>query len=333
MNYIRKLIGLIGSIKNPPFFIYHTFHYLNIFVPYRFADFVFRHNLKQFRNGRNLLISTYDGSGQVVHPDMTSFNGKNWMVVTPYPYGMEEYENPCSYVGESINSLQMESAPIIKQEEHNQGYHLSDPCIAHNSDDIFCFYRDSERISYEKERNSLKVLRYNQEIKSWGSPEIIVTSEEDALLSPAFLFDKGGVCHMYYVSRIDGKFSLSYSQLSSGFKPNAFIPIRVNGLPHGFDLWHIGIAYRNNKDKFEEHDSSLIGLFLLKSKNKKFRLFLSESIGIGEPWTLGKEIGSSLLKIDDCCFFYKSCFVPYSNDILLSYVDSKTRYRLTIINI
>ena len=57
-----------------------------------------------------LTLSTYDGSGQVVHPSVldfgqglvkpgsTSWNGyRYWMAITPFPNGNSDHENPCLY--------------------------------------------------------------------------------------------------------------------------------------------------------------------------------------------------------------------------------------------
>lgn len=328
MGYLKKILDLILSIKNPPFFLYHTFHYLNIFVPKCMANVIC--NLNKNVNVDTIEIDTYDGSGQAVHPDVTFFHGKYWMVVTPYPYGMEEYENPCIYNGMSISEMKPAFAPIVKQSKHKQGCHLSDPCIANNGEKLFCFYRESERIKGEKEKNTLLVIRYDEEHNIWTEPKEIISSEDDALLSPAFLFDKGGTCHMYYVSRVNGLFSIVHSILTESIKVFESKKIEVEGIPAGFNLWHIGIVYRDNKDKKECNLPILHGLFLFKSKDKRFRLFRSESKGVGEPWILQDEINIPRDITEGFNFFYKSCFIPNTNKTLLSYVDYRNIYRLII---
>src|SRR5438093_1338690 len=46
-----------------------------------------------------LVVPTYDGSGQSVHPDIVAFpdswsGAYYWMAMTPYPNGDPTYENP-----------------------------------------------------------------------------------------------------------------------------------------------------------------------------------------------------------------------------------------------
>lgn len=92
------------------------------------------------------ILHTYDGSDQAVHPDIIYFAGKYWLVVTPYPYGMEEYENPSLYCGTSINSLlSISQNPIDRQKRHEIGSHLSDPCIFEYNNELICVYRENMR--------------------------------------------------------------------------------------------------------------------------------------------------------------------------------------------
>ena len=124
MKYLRILYNHIISIKNPPYFIYHTFHYLNIFVPKVIASIVWNLNKRTCQACNDIIIRTYDGSNQVVHPDATCYNGELWFIATPYPYGMEEYENPCTYKGLNIQMLMPETTPVKKQKVHRKGFHL-----------------------------------------------------------------------------------------------------------------------------------------------------------------------------------------------------------------
>ncbi|HRO95088.1 hypothetical protein [Citricoccus sp.] len=61
-------------------------------------------------NGTPITVPTYDGSGQLVHPDVIDFqqeiggpwNGHRfWMAFTPYPNSINTYENPCIVVSQN----------------------------------------------------------------------------------------------------------------------------------------------------------------------------------------------------------------------------------------
>src|SRR5262245_48855354 len=58
-----------------------------------------------------LVVPTYDGSGQSVHPDVVAFpeawNGsKIWMTMTPYPNAEVKFENPSVLVTDDGVSLE-----------------------------------------------------------------------------------------------------------------------------------------------------------------------------------------------------------------------------------
>jgi predicted GH43/DUF377 family glycosyl hydrolase len=68
------------------------------------ATFLFHDGFEDFAaDGMNapapLVTPTYDGSGQVVHPDVVHVEGgwhgyEYWLAMTPYPNGNDDYENP-----------------------------------------------------------------------------------------------------------------------------------------------------------------------------------------------------------------------------------------------
>ena len=203
----NKLIVLLGTLKNPFFFLYRVCHYLNKDVPHWIAMSIYKKNLKEYKKecSEEFLIGTYDGSGQAVHPDMAYLNNQYWLVITPYPYGMEEYENPCIYHGEDLKNLVCPQAPIAIQRKHTQGVHLSDPCFAVNGNKLYCYYRESERKG-EREENTIWGIPYNNLEKKWGESSLLLDSIDDKILSPAMIFDNDGKLRIYYVSTIKNKF-------------------------------------------------------------------------------------------------------------------------------
>jgi hypothetical protein len=96
-----------------------------------------------------LAMTTFDGSGQVVHPDVV-FLPHSWdggkarlaMAITPYPYGDPRQENPSLYVsdgGPSWTALSAGKNPVVAP---TTGY-LSDPSIAFDdgSHELRLYYR------------------------------------------------------------------------------------------------------------------------------------------------------------------------------------------------
>lgn len=329
----NRLLGLFKSLDNPPFFLYRTCHYLNWFVPRGLASYIYKRNKKEYESEGvvDYLLGTYDGSGQTVHPDIAFYKGKYWLTVTPYPYGMEEYENPCIYTGDSLSKLSIPEGPIVVQHRHAQGVHLSDPCLAVDGEHFFCYYRESERKG-NVEENSIWGIRYNELNKKWGEPVLIMNSLNDKLLSPAMVFMASGVCNMFYVSTLNNNYSLVSRSLMD--TTTDIVVHQIIGMPDDYVLWHIGISKK--KDVFPNAIDSceLLGLFLAKAKknHRDMKLFEAHNNGEGENWHIIKEIEVPEEIKYVIAFPYKSCFIPKeSGAVLFSFRDKKSRNRLIII--
>jgi hypothetical protein len=103
-----------------------------------------------------LLIQTYDGSDQVVHPSIIDFQNeygidewsgyRYWMVLTPYPFGQDQYENPSLYAshdGFKWDVPQNITNPLDKGRGGLDMGFLSDPEMIYNPDtnQIWVYYR------------------------------------------------------------------------------------------------------------------------------------------------------------------------------------------------
>lgn len=333
-TYAIKIFGLIKTLRNPSFFVYRIFHYMNRFVPKKCAARIYRKNMKEYQQEgiNDYLLETYEGSGQAVHPDMAFWKDKYWLAVTPYPYGMEEYENPCIYYGDSLDNLITPKGPIAVQHKHTQGLHLSDPCFAVDGDQFYCYYRESERKGIVEE-NTIWGVRYNESDKNWSEPELIMDSVDDKILSPAMVFKAPGVLTTFFVSTLNGRYSLVSTKTKGALTD--ITEHHIIGMPNNYELWHIGIS--KIKDIYPKaiDSSELSGLFLAKAKEKKGRMKLFEvrNNGLDTNWQIIKEIDMP----DDIkgivAFPYKSCYIPNQNGkILFSFRDKKSRNRMIIIS-
>ncbi len=333
-SYAGKILGLIKTMKNPPFFLYRIFHYLNRSVPKRWATGIYNNNRKEYlQEGVNdYLLETYDGSGQAVHPDMAFWKDKFWLAITPYPYGMEEYENPCIYSGGSIDNLIAPQGPIAVQRQHIQGLHLSDPCFSVDGDQLFCYYRESERKG-GLEENTIWEMQYIESNRNWSEPVLIMDSVDDKILSPAMIYKNPGVLTTYFVSTLNGGYSL-VSTKSKGVLTD-ITEHQIIGLPDDYELWHIGISKIKDIYPDETDTCELSGLFLAKAKKKKgcMKLFEARNDGLDLYWKITKEIEMPDVIKEILAFPYKSCYIPkQEGKILLSFRDKKSRNRMIIIS-
>jgi len=91
-------------------YLYSKFFRFNKTVPNCIAKAIGRKNKKELlklRENKPLFIPTYDGSGQAVHPDILYWKDQYWMTCTPYPYGVDTYENPCIYTSKDNYNWQV----------------------------------------------------------------------------------------------------------------------------------------------------------------------------------------------------------------------------------
>jgi hypothetical protein len=330
----NRLFGLFKSLSNPPFFLYRICHYLNRFVPYKLASYIYKRNKKDYeREGvSDYLLATFDGSGQFVHPDIAYFGGQYWLAVTPYPYGMEEYENPCIYQGYDLTHLKVPKGPIVKQHKHTQGIHLSDPCFAVNNGNLYCFYRESERKG-DTEEQTVWGIQYSESNNCWSEPVLILNSVDDKILSPAILFDEKGELTVFYVSSLNDSYSL-VSTKAEGVISN-LTKQRILGAPDDYYLWHIGITRVKDIKKENSDSKQLAGLFLFKSRQEGggMKLYETSNDGVDSKWIIVREVEMPEEIKDIVTFPYKSCYIPKQNgNILLSFRDKMSRNRMIILN-
>jgi hypothetical protein len=136
-----------------------------------------------------LHLTTYEGSGQVVHPDVV-FLPHSWdggtarlaMAITPYPYGDAHRENPSIFVSESgIDwTLPAEAANPIVLPTTTDAY-LSDPALVFDpsAHQLRMYYRevvDSENVLH---------LLTSADGVYWSPPREIVRVPSHGLVSPS----------------------------------------------------------------------------------------------------------------------------------------------------
>lgn len=330
MGYIDYIIRLVREVKNPPLFLYHLFHYANKLVPYSVAEKIAKRNesviLKQ--KVGDLHIKTADGSNQVVHPDIDIYKDGVAFICTPYPYAMEEYENPCLFYGKSINSLGPVLCPLDVQSKHTHGVHMSDPCVVSYGDKLLCIYRETQ---YKDDYIYLKEISINGcEVES-SERVLLISTKGEYVLSPAALITDTEML-MYHVHT--NKYTSKLILYKFDLKNYQFVEkksLSIENEPMGYYLWHIGINAADCK-KYIESNTNMRGLFLYvdQKDNKHLKLFMSESVD-GHHWRIACEviIPKSLSQIIK--FPYKSCYNPEDGRILLSFRDKKDRNRLVLL--
>lgn len=199
---------------------------------------------------------TYEGSGQLVHPDAAVFprrwRGKRyWFSATPYPSGNPRYENPSLYHGRWSGEMQVPlgvTNPLIPAPA--SGY-MSDPDLVHDpvSDELRMYYRRTAR-----DLDEVFVIS-SQDGVTWSPARLVLASNRYTLISPAIVRESATSWRMWTVNAaIQGCFSLATEMtLEQRRSPDGFTwgdPERVNLRVPGRVPWHWDVQYVAAKSEY-----------------------------------------------------------------------------------
>ncbi|MGE5362941.1 MAG: DUF2341 domain-containing protein [Bacteroidota bacterium] len=190
---------------------------------------------------------TYDGSGQMVHPDILFFeegwNGyKYWMVMTPFPKNNDDYENPSLLVSQNGQDWSVPPGltnPIVSIDT-SRGY-LDDPDVVMAGDTMVVYYNE-----VNKDGHSYIKRMYSLDGINWSTPRttFIYTNY---LTSPAIIYEDS-TYYMWFIYS-DGCYSTSsiiYLFKSKDGK-NWTDDKEVNLALDGRVVWHFNIIKNGNK--------------------------------------------------------------------------------------
>jgi hypothetical protein len=194
--------------------------------------------IDQLVDETHVTIPTYDGSGQVVHPDVLLESGRLVMAMTPYPFSNGRDENPSIVVSaDGITFTTIRDNPLVPA-----------PPFDHNDDpDI---RRDPRTGDYEL--LYLETLRPDlQTVVALRSPDLLTWTRRDAIaydighgepfiVSPAAI-DDAGVTHLFYVH-----LGATSAQLETLTSADGTTWDRTQAAPVQIDLgavspWHVDV--------------------------------------------------------------------------------------------
>ena len=132
---------------------------------------------------RAIDLTTYDGSGQVVHPDIAwptpeSLDGKPRLAITPYPWGNANYENPSLFEAGGLDMWTVPDGVTNPIAKPSSGY-LSDPDILWVADqrELWLYSRHVDG------GNEILVSR-SQDGLRWSDPRVVVRVPNHQAVSP-----------------------------------------------------------------------------------------------------------------------------------------------------
>lgn len=190
-------------------------------------------------------IVTYDGSGQVVHPDVVvtppGVFAHPWhLALTPFPGGAPTYENPSIYASDDGETWVVEpgaSNPVALPRRSVAGELLSDPALVYvpESRELWLYYR-----SYTADSDYVWLLR-SPDAVHWSAPALVLAAGIGQVLSPSVVRRSAGEWLMWSVSgRCDaGNAHLDLRRSADGLAwsaPQALV------LP-GLSPWHVFVRW------------------------------------------------------------------------------------------
>jgi len=264
-------------------------------------------------------IHTYDGFNQATHPDICEFNGRIYMVVTPYAYCDERLENPCVYVLNTENDLKAEvigPQPLVNWEKREYRHHYSDPALLVDNGYLKLFYRDSLHKDKNDRIDKIYQLKSLDGVSWSRGKELRLPSRH--FIAPSFLKEKDCIFVYYVVDEGDATRFYIGKYEGNGIYPIS--ELNVQNAPTDMTIWHTdvkkyGVCY-------------YVGLFTYmekagKGKTKMFYAFSKD----GREWSIKHEIPLNC-KRDISVYKATSCFVKNKIIVIASVEDEKYRWRI-----
>lgn len=315
---LKRLFHLVYSlIKGSRSFEPICYYALNNYHMKRLIPLFFGNKRIPIPSGSPLVpldLQTYIGLNQTAHPDVIFHDGQYVLVITPYPYGVPTYENPCIYISEDgIHYVPPKSLVPLDQRSGGDNNYLSDPAIVWHNGLYHVYYREcllksGPFITKIWETSSVDLI-------NWSSPQQLLESRA-SFICPA-LVDESGELFVFYI-KVENQTSFLHRcrKTENGFADDK--QLTVNDVPDGRFLWHIDIM--------PYHDMYL-GLMTLSSDldGSNSRLYSAVSHDKGLTWCIVKEIQLFENQHDMFSNIYKSALVETNDGRLDLYTCGQTK--------
>lgn len=189
-----------------------------------------------------LFIKTPDGFAQCVHPDIFKVgDGSYYMVITPYPFGWDIFENPVLYQSRDLLNWNYISGPIDVP-SFGENNHLSDATIT-KGDRYICYYR--ECIYSRKPYQTIIYSQESDDCINWENKRIVtqIHMKEIDIISPDIYYEDG--LKVYFCMKKNDSMHLMYTEDES-LDYKHCQEIEVVGIPRDKVLWHSSVVRSNN---------------------------------------------------------------------------------------
>lgn len=326
---------------------YEKIYFLIELVKTRFHRLI-NYNKKILDNAlTSINISTYDGSGQVVHPCVIDFKNEHgiekwggyryWMVISPYPYSNDSLENPCLYCSnDGISWLVPKGItnPLDCAEGGWENGFNNDPDMIYDPDEdkLFIYYRFAN-----KKELKVNLIKINKDMICDKIINVMYQSPWNHSINKSrslciwresgdkwHMWGGGGTSlppyNIYYFFSSDG---VNWEEPKRCVNKWGTDPLRM------FDMynWHISCKpnYRENRIEFFSYSRKPVGIlrrvigFLLRKifhfKIKEKDALIYAQCDMNEPSIFYSPIKDNILSSSnqnwDCKGLYRSSFQIY----------------------
>ena len=242
-----------------------------------------------------LTTPTYDGSGQAVHPDVLVLDEpwggyRYWMAMTPYPNGVDTWENPSILASHDGQAWEVPGGLVNPIDAPSSGFY-ADPCLVLDGSLLRCIY-------------SGIFAKSSSDGVTWSARQSLAFASSPAgdRLSPSVV-KHGAAYHYWCVSSTPSPNTLLHAAGTTALTYGDLTACTVNGGPAGRDLWHVAVRRTG---------CGYVGAFTycdLGTSGSTARLHLATSPD-GVTWTVGVAPLLSLGTWWDNGSIYRACIVP-----------------------
>ncbi|MEZ4586741.1 MAG: hypothetical protein R2909_10105 [Gemmatimonadales bacterium] len=196
-------------------------------------------------------FATFDGSGEVVHPDFALVPERSagrLLALTPYPNGNAAYELP-SLFESAIGVTWRVPAGVVNPLVPAPAFgHLSDPDLVRRPDvgDLWLYYRAVIG------DNTVLLTRSSDGV-SWSAPRAVVRAPNHELLSPSVVYRGPGDWLMWSVNGEAAGCSASRSwlELRRSVDGEAWgAPVRLRLEHDGLTPWHVDVQWIPDRSEY-----------------------------------------------------------------------------------
>jgi hypothetical protein len=203
---------------------------------------------------RRLALATYEGSGQVVHPDVVS-TPRGWgtrrrhLAITPYPYGRADRENPSVFEGDDGEGWEIPSGATNPVALPAVGSYLSDPdqLWVPETRELWMYYRQVTTTD-----NVIFLTRSGDGVR-W-SPAIEVTRAPNHLIVSPSVVRRGPRDWLMWsvnsgsVGCRAARTTVELRRSEDGVAWSA--PVTVPLVQPGYWVWHIDVEWVPSRKEF-----------------------------------------------------------------------------------